>query len=178
MSISTLLSTSTASNSASVAITSNITSSYDEYMFVFTDINPATDEADFQFQGSIDGGSNYNVTITSTFVWVHHTEAGSDPGIFYTGGSDQAQGTGYQTISDNIGNASDESGGGILQLFSPSNTTYVKHFMGRQNAYHGSNYSQGSIAAGYFNTTSAINAVSFKFNSGNFDGVIQMYGIS
>jgi hypothetical protein len=178
MGIPTLLSTSTASNASSVAITSNITSTYDEYMFVFTDINPATDEADFTFQGSIDGGSNYNVAITSTFVWVHHTEGGTDAGVFYTGGSDLAQGTGYQIISDNIGNASDESGSGILQLFDPSDTTSIKHFIGRQNGYHGSNYSQNSMVQGYLNTTSAINAVSFKFTSGNFDGVIQMYGIS
>ena len=40
---------------------------------------------------------------------------------------------------------------------------------GTQNVYH----------AGYFNTTSAINGIQFKFNSGNIDsGVIKLYGIS
>ena len=32
--------------------------------------------------------------------------------------------------------------------------------------------------AGYFNTTSAIDAVRFGIGSGVFDGVIQMYGIA
>ena len=49
MGIPTLLSTNTASTDASVSITSNITSTYDEYMFVCTDINPGTDSADLWF---------------------------------------------------------------------------------------------------------------------------------
>ena len=33
--------------------------------------------------------------------------------------------------------------------------------------------------AGYFNTTSAINAIQFKMSSGNIDsGTIEMYGIN
>ena len=36
-----------------------------------------------------------------------------------------------------------------------------------------------SFAAGYFNTTSAIDEVSFKMSSGNIDsGVIKLYGVS
>ena len=96
MGIPTLISTATPSDAASVDITSGIDSTYDEYMFVFTDINPATDEASFRFQCSIDSGSNYNVTTTSTYFAAEHTESDSGAGLAYEGGNDQAQGTGYQ----------------------------------------------------------------------------------
>ena len=39
-------------------------------------------------------------------------------------------------------------------------------------------YTQISYTGGYFNTTSAVNAVSFKMQTGNIDaGTIAMYGI-
>ena len=47
-----LLSTQTASNSASILFTSDITSTYGEYIFKFYNINPATDAASFGFQGN------------------------------------------------------------------------------------------------------------------------------
>ncbi len=46
------------------------------------------------------------------------------------------------------------------------------------NSYAGSNYTFDCYTGGYCNTTSAVNAVDFKMSSGNFDGIIKMYGIS
>jgi hypothetical protein len=185
MGIPTLISTSTASNASSVAITSGIDSTYDEYMFVFTDIGPATEYYDFQFQCSIDSGSNYNVAVTSTNFEVSHWEDDSDASLAYQAGGDLAQGTGYQRIANLMGAGSDESGAGILHLFNPASTTYVKHFYVRFHSYFGHATAGGGLGrpdddftAGYFNTTSAIDAISFKMSSGNFDGVIQMYGIA
>ena len=182
MGIPTLISTATASDSSSIAITSGIDNTYDEYMFVFTDIGPATDNVQFSFQGSTDGGSNYNTTMTTTFFRTSHDEADTWSGLGYVDTSDQAQGTSYQQFGEGappgIGNGSDESGVGILHLFSPSNTTYVKHFYARSTYYQFNDRSNQSFVAGYFNTTSAIDAISFKMASGNFDGVIQMYGIA
>ena len=43
--------------SASVSFTSGMDSTYDVYIFKYLDLNPATDGADFTFQGSTDGGS-------------------------------------------------------------------------------------------------------------------------
>ena len=62
-----LISTQTASGSAGIAFTSNFDSTYDVYCFKFIDINPATDDVYFQFNASTDGGSNYNVTKTTSF---------------------------------------------------------------------------------------------------------------
>jgi hypothetical protein len=178
MGIPTLISTSTASNAASIDITSGIDSTYDEYMFVLTDMNPATDNVALQIQFNASSGSGFNETVTSTFFNAHHKEDDSDSGLEYVTGKDIAQGTAYFDIVGNQGNGSDESCAGILHLFTPSNTTYVTHFYSRMNEYERNNGVGDQFVAGYINTTSAIDEISFKFDSGNMDGVIQMYGIS
>ena len=62
----TLLSTATASSSATIDFTSGIDSTYKEYIFKFIDIHQATDAADFQFQVDTGTNTNYNQTITSS----------------------------------------------------------------------------------------------------------------
>jgi len=59
----TLISTQTASGSASISFT-GIDSTYDVYQFEFINIHPATDSVNLQFQCSTDGGSSYGVTLT------------------------------------------------------------------------------------------------------------------
>ena len=56
-------------------------------------------------------------------------------------------------------------------------TTFVKHFIFTGNRSQKEEYSVHDYVAGYFNTTSAIDEISFKMSSGNFDGVIKMYGV-
>jgi hypothetical protein len=172
-----LISTSTASGASSIDITSGITSTYDEYMFVFTDVNPATNGANFTFQGNVAGQSGFNETITSTYFHAEHDEGNTSASLSYAAEHDQAQGTGYQVLQPVVGGGSDESGAGILHLFSPASTTYVKHWSYQGMYYHGSNYAINGFVTGYFNVTGAIDEISFKMSSGNFDGVIQMYGI-
>ena len=165
------------SNVASAAITSDITSTYGEYIFRFYNINPASDTYEFTFQCSIDGGSNYNVTVTTTAFNSYHQEDDGETSLGYKTGWDQAQGSSYQQIMQDMGNGSDESGNGELHLFDPASTTYVKHFYSRASHYHKDNAAVDDNFSGYFNTTSAINAISFKMSSGNFDGTIKMWGV-
>ena len=175
----TLISTQTASSSSTISFTSGIDSTYDEYVFKFYDIHPATNNQDIQFNGSVDGGSNYNVTKTSTTFQAQHDEADSEALLQYNTDRDLAQSTSAQRFSLQIGNANDECVAGTLHIFSPSNTTFVKHYIARVNGYNGSNYSQDFYTAGYMNTTSAVNAIQFSFQSGNIDsGVIKLYGVS
>ena len=173
-----LISTQTASSSATISFTSGIDDTYDEYVFKFYDLNPATDNVDLTFNGSSDGGSNYNITKTTTLFKAYHDEANTDTTLSYDTGRDIAQGTGFQTLIQDLGNGADESGSGTLQIFNPSSTTFVKHFISNTNGLYFQDYSFNMYCAGYFNTTSAINAVQFKMESGNFDGVIKLYGIS
>ena len=172
-----LLSSQTASNSASISFTTGIDSTYKEYQFWFIDIHPRTDAVAFQFNLSTDSGSNYNVTKTTTFFRAYSYESTGGVTVGYNAGEDLAQSTSFQNILPGLGNGADENGAGSLQLFNPSSTVYVKHFIGAVNNYGDDNYTINSYLAGYGNTTSAINAVRFQMSSGNFDGTILMYGI-
>ena len=179
----TLIKTLTASSSATLSFVDGsdgvtLDSTYPIYVFKFINIHPATDNVDLTFNGSSDGGSNYNITKTTTLFKAYHDEADSDSTLSYDTGRDIAQGTGFQTLMQDLGNGADESGSGTLHLFSPSSTTFVKHFISNTNGYYFQNYTFNLYCAGYFNTTSAINAVQFKMESGNIDsGVIKLYGI-
>ena len=174
----------TASSSATLSFVDGASSvvldnTYKEYLFTFKNIHPETDDKHFHFNMSIDGGSNYNVTKTTTFHESYNKETGSDEGIQYNTYVDLAQSTDFQPLAYNVGGGNDETCSGILHLFNPSDTTFVKHFMSRFNAYNSGNYSVDQFAAGYGNTTSAVNAIQFKFVSGNIDaGDICLYGIN
>ena len=171
-----LISSQTASNSASISFTTGIDSTYKEYQFWFINIAPRTDNVEFQFNLSTDSGSNYNVTKTSSAHHAYHDEADTNTALLYLG-IGLAQSTGFQTMRAELGNGADENTSGTLQLFNPSSTTYVKHYMVNTSAYTYHNYNTNTFVAGYGNTTSAINAIQFKMSSGNFDGTILMYGI-
>jgi len=177
-----LISTQTASSSANLSFTSGIDSTYKEYVFKFINIHPSAN-SDFAFNMSIDGGSNYNTTKTTTFFNAYHYEDGSASALAYLTADDLAQGTGYQVLMafGDLGINADDSLSGYLHLFDPSSTTFVKHFI---STTVGSNneaapYVNNDFIAGYANTTSAVNAVDFKMISGNIDsGVIKLYGVS
>jgi len=156
-------------------------STYKEYLFTFNNIHPDGDQRDLTFNGSIDSGSNYNVTKTTTWFEALHWEDASAAQIGYGASLDLAQSTAFQTISSGLGNANDDSCNGFMHLFNPSSTTFVKHFTCTSSF----NYRIGvpgevsSHVAGYFNTTSAVDAIQFKLESGNVDaGTICLYGIS
>ena len=173
----TLISSQTASNSASLSFTSGLTSTYKAYKFVFSNIHPRTDNVDFQFNLSTDSGSNYNVTKTTTVFRAYHKEDDTSTALQYETGQDLAQSTAFQPIVIEAGNGADESCSGTLTLFNPSSTVYVKHFIINTNVYQNENFCMNTYVAGYGNTTSACNAIQFKMSSGNMDGVIYLYGI-
>ena len=174
----TLLETQTASSSATIDFTSNIDSTYDAYMFKFYNIHPANDETQFQFNMSTDGGSNYNVTKTTTYFYSAHSE-GDATEFTYRTPKDLAQSTSFQDLVQGTGADNDQNSSGFLHLFNPSSTTFVKHFIARTSDYNANNYAIDSYIAGYGNTTSSIDAVRLQMASGNIDsGVIKLYGIS
>ena len=172
------ISRSTASSSSSVSITSGLTSTHKEYIFMFNNIHPSVDGANFQFQASTNGGSSYGVTLTTTSFRSYHDEAGNNTGLTYENTFDLAQSTSYQDINREVGGDNDQCQSSILHLFDPSNTTFVKHFISNGSRIQWNDFNSNNFVAGYFNTTSAINALDFKMSSGNIDsGTIDMYGV-
>ena len=173
-----LISTQTASGSATIDFTSGIDSTYDSYVFKFYNIHPSTDGVNLGVQFNASGGSGFNETLTTTIFRAYHYENDTGASLDYVTGDDIAQGTSYMRLGQS-GADNDQHTSGTLQLFNPSSTTFVKHFMTRFVEGHGADISGDVFSAGYINTTSAIDEVSFKFSSGNIDdGIIKMYGVS
>ena len=174
-----LIETQTASSSSTISFTSGIDSTYDEYVFKFYDIHPATDGANLTFQSSTNTGSSYGVTATTTCFIARHHEDDSATALVYQTSDDEAQSTNFLRLSSGSGNDNDQSLVGTLQIFNPSSTTFVKHFICRNQYYNDSDICIDWYMAGYFNTTSAVDALQFKFSTGNIDaGDICLYGIA
>ena len=174
----------TASSSATLSFvdgTSDVVldDTYKEYMFIFNNMHPSGDDVVFSFQASTDGGSNYNTAATTTLFRAAHNEAGSATALGYETAHDEAQTTGFIDVDASVGGDADQHACGTMQIFNPSNTTFVKHFIYKGQSVSSGDYSVNTFMAGYFNTTSAIDAVQFKFASGNIDaGDICLYGIN
>ena len=165
------------SDETTVSFTSSLTSTYAEYIFGFYNINPATDDATFQFQVNVDGESGYNETITSSSFYNFHWEADDAADIGYLTAQDQAEGTAFQDLHDALGNDADASVAGMLHIFNPSGTTYVKHFLYEGVGYRRNNGVNNNYVAGYINATGAVDDIQFKMSSGNFDGEIKVWGV-
>ena len=169
------ISKATASASASIEFTLG---DYKEYQFYFVNIHPSNDNVNFRFNLSTDSGSNYNVAKTSTTFVTTHNEADTETAFSYETSFDLANGTGFQRLTGSIGADNDQQASGELTLFSPSSTTFVKHFISRIQISTANNFSQENYTAGYGNTTSSVNAIRFQMSSGNIDdGIIKMYGV-
>ena len=174
----------TASSSATLSFVDGtdgvvLDDTYKEYYFTFNNIHPSANATNFTFNLSIDSGSNYNVTKTTTWFQAYHQESDSAAGISYESGQDLAQSTAFQVINYGLGTDNDENCSGTLQLFSPSSSVFVKHFIATTNNTESSGYSVEGFMAGYGNTTSAVDAIRFQMSSGNIDaGDICLYGIA
>lgn len=182
----TLIKKLTASNSANLQFVNGASSvvldgTYKEYIFVFNTIHPASDGVEFNFQVSTDAGSNYGVTTTQTYFNAYHNETDTGAALGYEGVADIASGTDEIELirEDKLSADDDHCGHGVLHLFDPGNTTFIKHYSARTHCNHAADYNMDSYVNGYFNTTSAIDAIRFKVSSGNIaSGTITMYGIS
>jgi len=178
----TLIKSQTASSSSTISFvhgTSDVVldGTYPIYLFKFINIHPATDNVDFMVLFR-DGSSAFDATVTSSSFDAYHNEADDGSGLAYNTGMDLAQATSGQKLIEDQGNDNDQCGSGILHLFNPSSTTFVKHFIARTRNTHHANYTADEFIAGYCNVTAAIDGIQFKFSSGNIDsGTIKLYGI-
>ena len=173
------ISRSTASSSSSVSITSGLTSTYKEYIFFFNNLHPSS-ASNLQFQTSTNGGSSYGVTATTTFFYASHQENDGEAIVSYKTNRDHAQSTDFIYLTgDNMeASAADASVSGYLHLFEPSSSVFVKHYISNTDHVADGPYQQNNYSAGYFNTTTAINAIQFKLTTANIDsGTIDMYGV-
>ena len=178
----TLIKSITASASANISFVHGtdgvvLDGTYLSYVFKFYNMHSSANDS-FQFNMSTDGGSNYNVTKTTTYFEAVHDEANTATSLAYKTARDLAQSTAFQILANEVGTDNDKNASGSLTLFNPSSTVFVKHFIANFNSTFSGDYTVNSYIAGYGNTTSAVNAVRFQFSSGNIDdGIIKLYGV-
>ena len=173
----TLLTTATASSSSTISFTSNIDSTYKEYIFKFYDMHPNGNAKQFKFQADTGTNTNYNQTLTTSTFTAYHNEDDDSTSLAYND-VDNAQGSGFQHLGISVGNDNDQSVSGTLHLYDPSNTTFVKHFIARSSTYTANDHAYDLYVGGYFNTTTAITRVQFKYDGDTIDsGTIKMYGV-
>ena len=152
-------------------------STYKEYLFTLKNNHPSSDPGIISFQATTDG-TNYNTTVTTTYFRAFANEADDSTGLAYASGFDQDQDTAIQNLDSGSGADNDQASAGLLRVFNPSSTTFVKHFIGQVSDVNDGDFNHHVFTAGYFNTTSAITGIQFKMDSGNLDaGDICLYGI-
>ena len=168
-----LLATQTASSDASLAFTSGIDSTYKEYIFSFENMHSTNDGANFTFQA----GASYNTSITSAAFRSENSDSGSN-NFGFAAANIQGNGTGEQMMYHELDNDNDSAVCGVLHLFNPSSTTYVKQWFSRVQGSKNSDTSMEVYTSGYLNTTSALTQVRFTIASGSIQsGTIKMYGV-
>ena len=178
-----LQTTTITSTTASINFTSGIDSTYGEYVFKFINMTLSDGGQNFFVNFSTDGGSNYNAIKTTTSFWTNNDEDGTSgtrgQGPEYKTGFDKVQSTGDQLLNWGVSDDADANLCGELHLFNPSSTTYVKHFYATTTCMAVSDIGTSTnFTAGYINTTSAVNAVTFLFDAGDIEtGTIKMFGM-
>lgn len=159
-----LLNTLTAtSNTPYLFDTTSITSTYKTYEFVFTNIIPANTSNDFFIRVSTNGGASYASTgyINST----------ADTDAVYLLVSDGS--AGVVSSNDTVTGFS-----GIGYLHNPLSTNTDKFFSGGGTTFAVGGISANDTFAGAYDSITAVNAIQFRFGSGNIaTGSIRVLGI-
>ena len=152
-------------------------STYPIYLFKYINIHTQTDDVEFQV-GFRDGGSAYDATKTTTVFRAYHKEDDSATALASDSNFDLAQSTAFHNLAEEQSSDNEDCCSGELYLFNPSSTTFVKHFMSTTNMVNLEPVTMVLYTGGYCNVTAAIDAVQFKFDSGNIDaGTFKLYGI-
>tara|TARA_Y100000310_G_scaffold333907_1_gene412461 strand:+ start:563 stop:1123 length:561 start_codon:yes stop_codon:yes gene_type:complete len=156
-------------------------STYKLYIFKCIACQPeAGDGALFGFEASTDTGTSYGVTCTNSVFQADQQEDATGASLLYSTSNDLAQSVDRLTLG-HAGTEADENISGTIWLFNPSSTTYVKHYHTDMQAVQDSATSGGlcrhSFNGGYWNTTSAVDAFRFKFDSSDWTGTVKLYGV-
>ena len=172
-----LLSTQTADSDTTITFT-NLTSTYNHYIFKCYNINPETDNVDFECQFDVASGTSYAQNMTSSIVTSEIARDATQQ-YFRNWADGQGNGTAYHPLAMEIGFGSAECANGELHVFNPGNSagTFETNFKSRFHEYHYGGRSWDIFTGGYLMTTTAITNVRFKMSSGDWDGTIKQWGV-
>ena len=169
----TLISSVTASNSASVNFTSGITSTYDTYVVYGEGIVPAEDDREMGMRTSTDGGSSFD-SSSGNYNWILNEYQTAS-----LAGGDSASDTSGKMCAAGIGNASGESFNFKAYIHAPSNASLQtlidgeSVFMRATGVLRHNRFSIRRISA------ADVDAIQFIMSSGNItSGRFSLFGIA
>ena len=147
-------------------------STYNAYLFILSDVHPATDGQPFELTFSTDAGSSY---LSSNYMFVHKGRNTNSSDLNHLSTSDSV----IDITSNNIGGAADETLSAQLWFHKPSDTNAHKMVSITAAMMDNDGYVCTTVsAATNSGSTSAITGVRFKFGSGNIDrGNFSMFGV-
>tara|TARA_R100000544_G_C2218985_1_gene56302 strand:- start:345 stop:1244 length:900 start_codon:yes stop_codon:yes gene_type:complete len=162
----------TANNDATVVFNSSlITSTYQDYKVVYSNIHSASDRQNFELRVSVDNGSN----ITNT-DYVNRLYK-PDGHVSSRGVTNSAEFLLHG--NETSGNGAGESLSGFIEIFDPSATDTRKHILGRTvfNLGDSGIVHSHSLLGASTRVTNAVNYLRFNWASGNIaSGEFTLYG--
>jgi len=169
-----LLSTTTASNDATIDIT-NLSSTHFVFKFIWYGLDPVTDGAEFFMRTDSDNGASFDAG-TSDYGWVHHHVEmdPTTPAHAVTGDNADSE----IQLFVNHGSAANELGDIEITLFNPSGTEFTK--VKWKGLYFNSALSRYAhvMGAGVRLSAANVDAVRFLYSTGNINaGTLKVYGI-
>ena len=150
---------------------------YPMYICQYTLQPDAGNDAVLRLVRTKDGGTNWENVTTVTAGWSFGTaESGSTSGPSFN--SDYSHHNVGTIFIGQSGTNDGENCSGLIYMFTPENTTYVKHFNTWQTTGNGSDAHKYYLFGGYHNETSAIDGFKLQFDSQNATGIVKLYGVS
>jgi len=148
----------------------DLSSSYDAYLFRFENFKPGTDTVHLYGRYSTDNGSSF---ITSS-TYRHSSSRSMDTS--YTRSTAEA----FMLLIGNMGSASLDTAYADFIMHKPDTANGFGMLYGTGTMQHMDNWASSFHSAGRNTTTSAIDAIRFYFSSGNFaaQGTLKVYGIN
>lgn len=160
----------TASASAALNFTTGITSTYDEYLFEFVNVVPASN-SDLKILVSTNGGSSWDTS--NVYRWQNATAWSAG-----TGQNSGGTATAWLLRGSNSTLTSGGAYNGSIRLYDPRSASLNKTFSGQILI---DDNSLGLLIfqwAGTWRTATAVNAIQVSFASGNIaSGKVRLYGV-
>lgn len=150
-----------------------VQSDYDEYLFEFINVIPATDNALFHMRMGTGGGPTYDTGNNYNWTGWRYFLSGSG-----TSGTNAAAFINLHFAIDTTASAN-WSFNGSLRVFNPGGALY-KQVKGSFSAYdNAANNLLGTELTGAYVSTTAVTAFQFFMSTGNIaSGTIRVYGIA
>lgn len=163
----------TASSSASINITSKITSEFDEYIIKLIDVVPSTDNVSILFRTSTNNGTSWDSGATD------YTRSGNfNVSSNSTTAGGCSTGESSLNLAGNISNVSGRGFNATITLTSVSSGNRMR--MGEFNVRYSNNVGDLLTYQGGWrrNATTHIDAIQFFMSSGNIaSGIFRVYGL-